>query len=155
MIDLLFPLDFDQIFIHDHMEFNHCTDDNIGQSGFFVRHHLVRYYLIITELKKIKKELEDGSLEAAPTDAVLKIFCLRLTLSDSIDRCDSVENARSFIEIYIMSLQKHNKRFTTNLLCLASFVESETSTLVAKMMIGQDYGLSNDVPFFKSTMHRD
>ena len=155
MIDLLFPLDFDQIFIHDHMEFNHCTDDNIGQSGFFVRHHLVRYYLIITELKKIKKELEDGSLEAAPTDAVLKIFCLRLTLSDSIDRCDSVENARSFIEIYIMSLQKHNKQFTTNLLCLASFAESETSTLVAKMMIGQDYGLSNDVPFFKSTMHRD
>ena len=104
----------------------------------------------LLELTKIKEELENGSIEAAPHNAMLTNFWEKLTESRKIQ---SLEKARCFINVFIESVHKHNKQFTSpELLFLASFGEFKTSTLVAKMMNGMNY-VSEIGTTFESKMH--
>mmetsp|Transcript_54571 Transcript_54571/g.61777 ORF Transcript_54571/g.61777 Transcript_54571/m.61777 type:complete len:136 (-) Transcript_54571:321-728(-) len=73
-INLAFVSDFYQFFFDSHMEFNHSTDLNIKAEGFLVQHHLVRYYLKVTELKLLEKKLENGSIYTRLPTLLLKSF---------------------------------------------------------------------------------
>lgn len=74
-IDLAFVSDFHQFFFDSHMEFNHSIDPNIGASeGLLVPHHLVWYYLKVTELKLFENKLENGSVTAHLVNSLLNFF---------------------------------------------------------------------------------
>ena len=114
-----------QEYFRDHMEFNHAKDDNICKTGFLAQHHLVRYHTKELELTKIKEELENGSIEAAPHNAMLTNLWEKLT---ELRKIQLLEKARCFIDVFIESVHKHNKQFKSpELLFLASFGKFKTS----------------------------
>ena len=134
--DLAFLSDFDKEFFVNHMEFNRATAKNIGSSGFIPHHHLVRYYIKVSELEDLKLELEMGSIDSGSSSVgpKLKNFWLKLT---EHKQQQSLEKAISFIDEFVKSIHKHNKQFISpSLLFLACFGEHTTSTLVAKLFEG-------------------
>jgi hypothetical protein len=133
--DLAFFTDFDIRFFNDHMEFNHSVDGNIGVSGFLAPHHLVRYFLKMKDLEMIKKELEHGSVDAAPHGCNFERFWKKLKeVEDIEDRQKSLDRARKCIEVYMMSLDKHNEHFCRENMFLACFGEQETATIVSRYL---------------------
>ena len=128
------------------MEFNHSTDPNIKAEDFLVQHHLVRYYLKVTELKLLEDELENGSITSSLPNPLLKSFWKKLigsTLAASM-KLECLEKARTFISVYTRSVHKHNTQFRSEkLLFLACFGEIGISSLVAKLILGKEYTIDN------------
>ena len=180
IIDLAFLSDFDKEFFQNHMEFNRFTDKHIGSSGFIAHHHLgkyfyimlirmhgikllliflllppqfvsiVRYFVKISELEELKRELENGSMESSLVNPTLKKFWKKLM---ELKEEKSLKKARLFIDEYIKSVHKHNEQFLLpELLFLACFGEHATSTLVAKMFFEEEDGEPSGI--FDSAFHK-
>jgi hypothetical protein len=136
VIDLSFLADFDKIFFHGHLAFNHSTDPGVGRTGFLAHHHLVRYCLKRQDLEKIVAELDAGTIDQSPEGAKLKSFWGRLTkATDEVVKTRCLMKAKDFMEVYFKSLVKHNAQFVSPaLLFLATFGEGETGSMVARML---------------------
>jgi hypothetical protein len=135
--DLAFLAEFDEKFFANHMEFNHATDEGIGEAGHVSHHHLVRYYIKEKELEEIRDELAAGTIQERPADAKYLQFWEQLSLvSDESRRQTSLDRAREFIKTYVRSLHKHNEQFTSeDLLFLACFGEGKTAQMVSRFLV--------------------
>jgi hypothetical protein len=163
-IDLAFLSDFDKIYFRHEMEFNHSMDPNIGRPGFVAHHHLVRYFLKRQALEIISQELNNGSVDQSPAGAKLRSFWTRLLERGNqvSTKTSSLQKARRFLQVYLLSLEKHNAQFVSpDLLFLATFGEFETGTMVAKMLqcATETIELQLDTPLgelatFKSAIHQ-
>ena len=150
LVDLAFLSCFDKQFFEHHLEFNHIMDPNIGKTGFLAHHHVVRYHIKLVELKQIKDELDNGSVEAAPHNAKFVEFWEILV---SVGNQGCLNRVRSAIDIFIESVHKHNKQFVSpQLLFLASFGECTTSKIVTKMLLEEEYWPEKGTTF-KSGIH--
>jgi hypothetical protein len=135
--DLAFLAEFDELFFANHMEFNHATDEGIGEAGHVSHHHLVRYYIKEKELEEIKNELMAGTIQERPANAKYLRFWEKLSqVSDAGRREASLDRAREFINAYVRSLHKHNKQFTSaDLIFLACFGEGKTAQIVSRFLL--------------------
>eukprot|EP00978_Attheya_sp_CCMP212_P016496 scaffold43265_cov28-Attheya_sp.AAC.2 len=121
--DLAFLAEFDEQFFANDMEFNHATDEGIGETGH--------------ELEEIKDELAAGTIQERPANAKYLQFWEQLSLvSDESRRQVSLDRAREFINTYVRSLHKHNEQFTSaDLLFLACFGEGKTAQMVSRFLL--------------------
>eukprot|EP00978_Attheya_sp_CCMP212_P024546 scaffold77281_cov56-Attheya_sp.AAC.4 len=148
-IDLAFLSDFDKIFVCHEMEFNHSTDPNIGHPG---------------HLRIFRKNLKNGTVDQSPFGAKLKSFWAQILEGNQLSsKENSLKKARRFLEVYLLSLAKHNAQFVSPyLLFLATVGEFETGTMVAKMLVQcaiKTRELQFDTPLeelatFKSAIHQ-
>eukprot|EP00978_Attheya_sp_CCMP212_P043160 scaffold277057_cov79-Attheya_sp.AAC.1 len=84
-------------------------DPNIGCPTFVVNHHLVRYFLKWQALQIISQELNNGTVNQSPAGAKLKSFWNRILEANELSSKDnSLKKARRFLEVYLLSLKKHN-----------------------------------------------
>jgi hypothetical protein len=139
LVDLGFLADFDRHFFHEHLEFNHLTDENIGTAGFLPHHHLVRYFIKTQELMTLTEEVTGGTIEGPLPNPRLTKFWSRLADTQDVEaRQRSLDKARTFLKRYKISLDKHNEQFASaDLLFLAAFGEAATGRLVARLLVGE------------------
>jgi hypothetical protein len=124
----------------------------------------VRYFLKLRALDSLLQELDDGSVDQCPSGAKLTSFWTRMSESEKLlSKANSLKKARRFLEIYKLSLAKHNAQFVSpDLLFLATFGEFETGTMVAKMLVqcsteARDHLQVDalvEMTTFKSVIHR-
>jgi hypothetical protein len=129
------------------MKFFQGPDPNIGEPGFLSYHRQVRFFLMMDDINRMKRNWREH-----------KAFSKFATKVDGMtnERLKKLkeEMVSAFLTKMTMQIRKHNKRYllTRNLVC-SVFSEWQTGQAVAQFLKGGEPSLS--APFFSALHGRE
>lgn len=151
---------YHNIFLNEHFNWFQKGDPKIGGTpGYLARHLLVRYYLMWSDLEKLKNNgwkrsaklfvnsLEDDAMKQTmidPSDALgEKVITFKAF---------QTEKANKFFEFAQRSITKHYQKYCEEKLFLSLYGESCGSQLVAQLLQNANFDISEGI-YFHSKVH--
>ena len=131
-----------------HMKFYQGCDPNIGVPGYLSFHRLVRYFLQVLDLEKIRDGWE--------TINAFKSFKDKINGMTQEHKPLKREFVRKFVNKMIEQVHKHNKRYLVSVkLVRAVYAEKQTGHIVARLLDGQDIGELDLMTYHSITHNRE
>ena len=148
LADTYFIAAIAKTWLNPHMMFYQGSDPHIGVPGFLAFHRLVRYFLQVLDLERIRDEWQ--------TMDAFKSFRDKIEGMTEELKPLKQEFVGLFVNKMIEQTHKHNKRYLVSVkLVRAVFAEKETGHIVARLLNGQDIGELNLMPYHSVLHKRD